>query len=859
MSEVGSQSGRDTQERDFGFSRNSPGTRGYSDRSQCSSLSDTHSGHGDRNRDRDEDRRRDGDTDTSRREREDRERDRERDPTVPNDKWEERDGAAELGMWRFYAAGASIEPPLRLGYSVAERFVVGERVRRRDHGKAWGEGYVTSTAPLRVTLGDAAHRHIVMLTYKLGRNGFHWDEVQKLTASVSGQSMSAFYSAASASEPRLWAAYRLTRGSLAQRYEQAAERRREGERREGERREEARQVAWRNEMDAAQNRRQKAEEDKRRAEHVCMTKCYSRSSRDSTVVPPVCLVEPLLWLDYGSSSSQCNALRAVESLSPFLPRVLEEWREVVHLAASKAHKQGTQIEPPAHDVLEVAAALLQADNDVSDEELRALFDMFDKDGDVKLSQREYVRYLRQIGVWGSRPEYESTESFAKHWPTECSAMGSCTAGVTWAGFQNAYSLHGSWDEEAMGARRNHHDTFMQSRAFAWLWQVRSTAQRPRLERAAVKVLAAKQSSTTLALFMKHAAALKLCITNTDTRVLQTALCKALESGQSLQQAVMHLLQAFEELGRLLEVEATRQQIPEPEHVLQRVSIAQIVATRHHSDVQRQLRDAVFAWKHERQPTEIHALTSSGIETEGGKAEIVEEKVGPRQPSSPAAQRTPRRDAQSVLVRVSGHPNQLVSCEYTMSRHLHAGHQRFESKSGCHLYFCPELAGWVLNDVWEPAPAMDTNGVQAYLRAAGLGGWYKLLRKKLPHETMGSVEAVRAVRKSMLEQAASGCGVWMVRQLEAACAKFEEALEPFLEARGYESHADDLRATGISTPAQLLAITEGELVAVSVAIENNKRRLKEYAKSCGLEAWVSYFINHTCDFVITLLSAAISDD
>eukprot|EP01047_Picozoa_sp_COSAG01_P052037 COSAG01_NODE_5433_length_4265_cov_9.667067_1_plen_294_part_10 len=256
----------------------------------------------------------------------------------------ERALTAELGMWQFYAAGAGIEPPLRLGYSVAERFAVGERVRRRDHGEAWGTGYVTSTAPLRVSFDEDD-----------GRNGYHWDEVQKLTASVSGQSMSALYSAASASasEPRLWAAYHFTRGSLAQRYEQAAERRREEEQR----------IDF---ITAALRRKaaDAAKRDNHRAEQFCMTKCYMRSS---VVVPHVCLDEPLLWLDYGSSS-QCNALRAVESLSAVLPRVVEEWHEVAHLVASQVHKQGAQIELPTQGatVLQVAAALLQADNDVSD-------------------------------------------------------------------------------------------------------------------------------------------------------------------------------------------------------------------------------------------------------------------------------------------------------------------------------------------------------------------------------------------------------------------------------------------------------------------------------------------------------------
>jgi hypothetical protein len=339
--------------------------------------------------------------------------------------------------------------------------------------------------------------------------------------------------------------------------------------------------------------------------------------------------------------------------------------------------------------------------------------------------------------------------------------------------------------------------------------------------------------------------------------LQTALRKALESGESPQQAVAQLLQDFEALGQLLEAEATRQQVLEPNHVLPRFSIAQLVVTRDQPDVPQQLRDAVSAWKHEQQLTEMQAFASSGDESQDEEAEVDEEEdLGPlRQPSS-SLQRTSRRDAQSVLVRVSGHPDQLVNCEYAASGQLHAGQPRFESESGRHLYFCPQPAGWVLNDVWQPQPAMDTNGVQAYLRAAGLGGWYELLREKLPAETMARVEALRSVSKSTLEPAVGGCGVWMFRQLEAACVESEEALEPFLEARGYEEYSvADLRACNISTPAQLLAIPEDDVESNIQKLPTSAAdQLAEYMTSCGLGAWHERFRKHTCVCVCRLLSA-----
>jgi hypothetical protein len=54
--------------------------------------------------------------------------------------------------------------------SVQDSFEVGERVQRRDHGEAWGTGYVTSTAPLRVSFGDDDSQEGCCC----------WDEVQKL-------------------------------------------------------------------------------------------------------------------------------------------------------------------------------------------------------------------------------------------------------------------------------------------------------------------------------------------------------------------------------------------------------------------------------------------------------------------------------------------------------------------------------------------------------------------------------------------------------------------------------------------------------------------------------------------------------
>jgi hypothetical protein len=54
--------------------------------------------------------------------------------------------------------------------SVPDSFEVGERVQRRDHGEAWGTGYVTSTAPLRVSFGDDDSQEGCCC----------WDEVQKL-------------------------------------------------------------------------------------------------------------------------------------------------------------------------------------------------------------------------------------------------------------------------------------------------------------------------------------------------------------------------------------------------------------------------------------------------------------------------------------------------------------------------------------------------------------------------------------------------------------------------------------------------------------------------------------------------------
>jgi len=53
----------------------------------------------------------------------------------------------------------------------ARAFAVGERVLRRDAGKGWGFGFVTSTTPLKVTVKDDPEAQ-----------GFKWDEVKKDSA-----------------------------------------------------------------------------------------------------------------------------------------------------------------------------------------------------------------------------------------------------------------------------------------------------------------------------------------------------------------------------------------------------------------------------------------------------------------------------------------------------------------------------------------------------------------------------------------------------------------------------------------------------------------------------------------------------
>eukprot|EP01047_Picozoa_sp_COSAG01_P094063 COSAG01_NODE_25050_length_757_cov_1.053191_1_plen_252_part_11 len=105
----------------------------------------------------------------------------------------ERAITAELGMWQFYAAGGGIEPPLRLGYEAP--FVAGDVLRSMVMADTSMVAFYEGSARSEVQVSAVRH------------------------------------SAASASEPQLWAAYRFTRRSLAQSYEQAAERRREEERR----------------------------------------------------------------------------------------------------------------------------------------------------------------------------------------------------------------------------------------------------------------------------------------------------------------------------------------------------------------------------------------------------------------------------------------------------------------------------------------------------------------------------------------------------------------------------------------------------------------------------------------------------
>eukprot|EP01047_Picozoa_sp_COSAG01_P034817 COSAG01_NODE_2634_length_7332_cov_6393.872390_1_plen_2226_part_10 len=200
-------------------------------------------------------------------------------------------------------------------------------------------------------------------------------------------------------------------------------------------------------------------------------------------------------------------------------------------------------------LLEVAKALLEAEDDVVDLELKALFDCFDRDGDSKLTMLEYMRYLRWIGVWGSRTEY-CEENFARHWPTECANMGSDPKhGVTWAGFQTAHGLRGEWDEGRLGERGDAHQSFMCTETFVRLCRVQS-----KHERVVAKFVAAWYEDAAIALFMEQIAALQLNIEPTNVKLLQTLLRKALESAKlnnrsiSPQRAVAQLLQQIKDVS-----------------------------------------------------------------------------------------------------------------------------------------------------------------------------------------------------------------------------------------------------------------------------------------------------------------------
>ena len=67
---------------------------------------------------------------------------------------------------------------------------------------------------------------------------------------------------------------------------------------------------------------------------------------------------------------------------------------------------------------------------------RALFAMFDVDGDGKLNKDEYEAYLRNIGVWGKGPYTD--DKWDETWPIECANMhtkAEATDGVIWEGFE----------------------------------------------------------------------------------------------------------------------------------------------------------------------------------------------------------------------------------------------------------------------------------------------------------------------------------------------------------------------------------------------------------------------------------------
>jgi hypothetical protein len=82
-----------------------------------------------------------------------------------------------LNAWLEAASDAPLTPfgkakvPAPNATSAASGFKLGQKVQRRDEGKAWDTGYVVSVNPLLVTVHDRADAH-----------GYKWREVRQIPA-----------------------------------------------------------------------------------------------------------------------------------------------------------------------------------------------------------------------------------------------------------------------------------------------------------------------------------------------------------------------------------------------------------------------------------------------------------------------------------------------------------------------------------------------------------------------------------------------------------------------------------------------------------------------------------------------------